>query len=116
MKPTAPVHRWQPAGKASRGCSSPQYSSTTTTRLIPNKPPRYLLTSIVDSGTSGRFLDKPWIIADIPRGLATCTIPAGPNGVPAAQTIQSGMVYVAYATFLGSGNNPHSDVWVKQLE
>ena len=79
----------------------------------PNKPPRYLRTTIVDSGTSGRFLDKPWIIADIPRGLATCTIPAGPNGVPAAQTIQSGMVYVAYATFLGSGNNPHSDVWVK---
>ena len=79
----------------------------------PNTPPRYLRTTIVDSGTSGRFLDKPWIIADIPRGLATCTIPAGPNGVPAAQTIQSGMVYIAYATFLGSGNNPHSDVWVK---
>ena len=79
----------------------------------PNKPPRYLRTTIVDSGTSGRFLDKPWIIADIPRGLATCTIPAGPNGVPAAQTIQTGMVYIAYATFLGSGNNPHSDVWVK---
>jgi HYR domain len=79
----------------------------------PNKPPRYLRTTIVDSGTSGRFLDKPWIIADIPRGLATCTIPAGPGGEPAAQTIQSGMVYIAYATFLGSGNNPHSDVWVK---
>jgi hypothetical protein len=79
----------------------------------PNTPPRYLRTSIVDSGTSGRFLDKPWLIADIPRGQATCTIPAGPNGVPAAQTIQTGMVYVAYATFLGSGNNPHSDVWVK---
>ena len=45
----------------------------------PNKPPRYLRTSIVDSGTSGRFLDKPWIIADIPRGLATCTIPGGPE-------------------------------------
>ena len=79
----------------------------------PNRPPRYLRTAIVDSGTSGRFLDKPWIIADIPRGLATCTIPAGPNGSPAAQTIQSGVVYVAYATFLGSGNNPHSDIWVR---
>jgi hypothetical protein len=79
----------------------------------PNKPPRYLRTTVVDSGTSGRFLDKPWIIADIPRGQASCTIPAGPNGVPAAQTIQTGMVYIAYATFLGSGNNPHSDVWVK---
>ena len=79
----------------------------------PNRPPRYLRTAVVDGGTSGRFLDKPWIIADIPRGLATCTIPAGPNGSPAAQTIETGMVYVAYATFLGSGNNPHSDVWVK---
>jgi hypothetical protein len=79
----------------------------------PNRPPRYLRTAIVDAGTSGRFLDKPWIIADIPRGLAACTIPAGPNGLPAAQTIQSGVVYVAYATFLGSGNNPHSDIWVR---
>ena len=79
----------------------------------PNAPPRYLRTNIVDSGTSGRFLDKPWIIADVPRGLATCTIPAGPGGQPAAQTIQSGVVYVAYATFLGSGNNPHSDIWIR---
>ena len=79
----------------------------------PNRPPRYLRTAIVDFGTSGRFLDKPWITADIPRGNATCTIPAGPNGSPAAQTIQTGVAYVAYATFLGSGNNPHSDIWVK---
>jgi len=79
----------------------------------PNKPPRYLRTTVVDSGTSGRFLDKPWLIADVPRGLATCTIPAGPNGTPAAQTIQTGVAYIAYATFLGSGNNPHSDIWVR---
>jgi HYR domain len=79
----------------------------------PNVPPRYLRTSVVDAGTSGRFLDKPWIIADVPRGLASCTIPAGPGGQPAAQTVQSGVVYVAYATFLGSGNNPHSDIWIR---
>jgi HYR domain len=79
----------------------------------PNTSPRYLRLSIVDNGTSGRFLDKPWIIGDKPRGSATCTIPAGPGGVPAAQTIQAGVVYVAWATFLGSGNNPHSDIWVK---
>ena len=79
----------------------------------PNTPPRFLRLSIVDNGTSGRFLDKPWHISDIPRGLATCTIPAGPGGNPAAQTIQAGVVYAAWATFLGSGNNPHSDVWVK---
>jgi hypothetical protein len=79
----------------------------------PNTPPRYLRTTIVDAGTSGRFLDKPWVIADRPRGLASCTIPAGPGGQPAAQTIPTGVVYVAYATFLGSGNNPHSDIWVR---
>src|SRR5688572_21319254 len=27
----------------------------------PNRPPRYLRTTVVDSGTSGRFLDKSWI-------------------------------------------------------
>jgi hypothetical protein len=37
----------------------------------PNTPPRYLRTTIVDAGTSGRFLDKPWVIADRPRGLAS---------------------------------------------
>ena len=79
----------------------------------PNVPPRFLRISIVDSGTSGRFLDKPWTIADVPRGNATCTIPAGPGGNPAAQNISAGVVYVAWATFLGSGNNPHSDIWVK---
>ena len=79
----------------------------------PNVPPRFLRISIVDSGTSGRFLDKPWEIADVPRGDANCTIPAGPGGNPAVQTISAGVVYVAWATFLGSGNNPHSDIWVK---
>ena len=78
-----------------------------------NTPPRYVRTSVVDAGTSGRFLDKPWVITDIPRGLASCTIPAGPGGQPAAQTMQTGVVYVAYATFLGSGNNPHSDIWIR---
>ena len=76
-------------------------------------PPRYINTSIVDSGTSGRFLDKPWITVDKPRGAGnSCTIPAGADA--RAQTIQSGTVYVAWATFLGSGNNPHSNVLVKK--
>ena len=79
----------------------------------PDVPPRYINTSIVDSGTSGRFLDKPWITVDKPRDPGnSCTIPAGPN--TPAQTIQSGTVYVAWATFLGSGNNPHSNVLVKK--
>jgi uncharacterized protein YjbI with pentapeptide repeats len=87
----------------------------------PNHGPRYLRTAIVDSGTNGQFLDKPWIAVDIPRGLASCTIAADPglDGAPGtpddipAQTIAAGMVYSAYSTFLGSGNNPHTDIWFR---
>ena len=77
----------------------------------PNHGPRYLRTTVVDNGTSGQFLDKPWIVADIPRGTATCTIPASAD-VP-AQTIAAGVLYAAYSTFLGSGNNPHTDIWIR---
>ncbi len=82
----------------------------------PDAQPRYLWTVAPEAGTSGKFLDKPWIAVDIPRGGAppVCTIPAGPGGVPAAQTIQAGTAYVAYAVFLGEGNNPHSEIWVKK--
>jgi hypothetical protein len=79
----------------------------------PDVAPRHVRTTIVDSGSSGRFLDKPWFAWDIRRsGSATCTIP-GSSGVP-SQTVPAGNLYVAYATFLGGGNNPHSDVWVKR--
>ena len=33
-------------------------------------PPRYIRTVTTDNGTSGQFLDKPWIAADIPRSGA----------------------------------------------
>ena len=41
-------------------------------------------TTIIDTGTSGQFSDKPWIATDIPR-------PGNPNGV----------VYIVYSIFLG---------------
>ncbi|RPJ80797.1 MAG: exo-alpha-sialidase, partial [Acidobacteria bacterium] len=70
-------------------------------------PMRYIRTVVVDRGTSGQFLDKPWIAVDIPRaGAGTCTIP-GAGGVP-DQVVPAGPVYVAYVNFPGSGNNPHS--------
>ena len=70
-------------------------------------PPRYIRTVLTDNGTSGQFLDKPWIAADIPRsGAGTCTIPAS-NGVP-AQVVPAGNVYAAYSVFTGSGNNANS--------
>ncbi|HKW02873.1 MAG TPA: HYR domain-containing protein [Vicinamibacterales bacterium] len=69
-------------------------------------PPRYIRTVITDNGTSGQFLDKPWVAADIPRGGGSCTIPAS-NGVP-AQVVPAGNVYIAYSVFTGSGNNQNS--------
>jgi hypothetical protein len=75
----------------------------------PGAPVRYLGTVVVDGGSSGQFLDKPWIATDIPRGkFGYCTIPA--SGGVAAQTVPAGNVYVAYSVFLGSGNNVHSKI------
>jgi hypothetical protein len=67
-------------------------------------PFQYIGVSLVDTGTSGQFLDKPWIAVDIPRPgrIATCKI----NG----QTISSGYVYVVYTQFNGSQNNPSSKI------
>ena len=67
-------------------------------------PISYIGATVVESGNSGQFLDKPWIAVDIPRPgrTATCKI----NG----QTISSGYVYVVYTQFNGSQNNPSSKI------
>lgn len=72
-------------------------------------PFRYLSTRLVQTGTSGQFLDKPWIAVDVPRpgttiGSATCTIDGA--------TFTSGHVYLVYSVFLGTkpANNPHSQI------
>src|SRR5262245_62429554 len=42
---------------------------------------KYISTVIVDTGTSGQFIDKPWIAVDVPRsGAAMCTF--SPFGTP----------------------------------
>ena len=66
----------------------------------------YLNANLIDNGTSGQFLDKPWIAVDVPRAgrTATCNI----NG----QVIQSGYVYVFYTQFTGSKVNPSSKIKV----
>ena len=80
----------------------------------PNKPGsdpiQYLSTSIVDNGTAGQFLDKPWIAADIPRaGAGTCTI----NG----KSFSAGNVYLTYSKFVGSDAKPSSQILlVKSLD
>lgn len=64
----------------------------------------YVGATLVDSGNSGQFLDKPWVVVDIPRAgrTATCTV----NG----QTFSSGYVYLVYTQFNGSQNNPASKI------
>lgn len=61
-------------------------------------PIKYLETTTIDVGTSGQFLDKPWVATDVPRaGAATCSL-AGPP----ALSFPAGNVYIAYAMFTGS--------------
>ena len=67
-------------------------------------PIQYLGTVPIDVGTAGQFLDKPWIIADVPRGGLTCTI----NG----RAVPAGPVYLVYTSFLGNDTNEPQD---KQL-
>ncbi|MEO7156656.1 MAG: hypothetical protein ABI039_03780, partial [Vicinamibacterales bacterium] len=66
-------------------------------------PIQYLGAQQIDLGTSGQFLDKPWIVADVPRNGATCTI----NG----KTLSAGPVYLVYTSFVGGApNNVHSKI------
>ena len=60
---------------------------------------KYISTTIVDTGTSGQFIDKPWIAVDIPRsGAATCTF--NPFGTP--QSFPAGNIYLVWSRFTGS--------------
>jgi hypothetical protein len=62
-------------------------------------PVRYQYTTVVDTGTSGQFLDKPWIAVDIPRsGAGTCTF----AGLTGSQTIKAGNLYLVWSRFTGS--------------
>jgi hypothetical protein len=71
---------------------------------VHGNPVQYLGVSLVDTGNTGQFLDKPWVAVDIPRPgrTATCKI----NG----QTISSGYAYIVYTLFNGSQNNPSSKI------
>jgi len=65
-------------------------------------PIQYVNAVVVDSGTSGQFLDKPWIAVDVPRGTATCTIQVPQGGTTLAQTVPAGNVYIVWSRFTGS--------------
>lgn len=79
------------------------HSNGSLTNLAPTDSIQYLGATIVDSGNSGQFLDKPWVATDIPRGTATCTVPfTKTDGTQGAQTIPAGKVYLAYTSFNGN--------------
>jgi hypothetical protein len=60
---------------------------------------KYVSTQIVDTGTSGQFIDKPWIAVDVPRaGAAVCTF--NPFGTP--QSFPAGNVYLVWSRFTGA--------------
>jgi hypothetical protein len=81
----------------------PTHTNGSLTTLAPTDPIQYLGTVVVDTGTSGQFLDKPWIATDIPRGNATCQVPfTKSDGTQGTQTIPAGMVYLTYSSFTGS--------------
>ena len=85
----------------------------------------YLNTSLVATATGGdgRFLDKPWMVVDIPRGnpAPTCRVETpGDRNVDAngnvtqepnvVQTIQTGTIYVVYTAFFGPADNRQSEI------
>ena len=68
---------------------------------------QYVGTSLINTGTSGQMIDKPWLAVDLPRaGASQCTI--------GTQTFPGGNVYISFSIFLGSGqgNNPHTAIMV----
>lgn len=73
---------------------------------------QYLNAAVIDSGTSGQFLDKPWLAVDMPRGSATCTISTTQDGKSITQTIPAGNVYIGYSSFVGGTNNSHTQILV----
>ncbi|MBZ5540581.1 MAG: Ig-like domain repeat protein [Acidobacteriia bacterium] len=65
-------------------------------------PIRYIGVVPIDTGTSGQFLDKPWIAVDVPRGTATCTVQVPQGGTTVTQKIPAGNIYVVWSRFTGS--------------
>lgn len=80
------------------------------TNLAPRDPVKYIDTRVIDAGSSTRFLDKPWVAVDIPRGHATCTINANEDGTNVTQRIPAGAIYVTYTAFTTIGTVQNSQI------
>ncbi len=73
---------------------------------------KYVNTSVIDSGNSGKFIDKPWLATDIPRAsarIATISVPKDGGGA-LTQSFPAGNVYITYSILLGSGDNIHTQI------
>jgi Tol biopolymer transport system component len=68
-------------------------------------PIRYLGTSIVDLGTPGQFVDKPYLAVDVPRPEDAM---AEIDGV----SRKVGKVYVAYTIIQGNAPNEHTKILI----
>ncbi len=82
----------------------------TLTNLAPRDTVKYVDTHIIDSGSPNRFLDKPWVAVDIPRGSATCTVKANEDGNIVTQKIPAGAIYVTYTAFTTINNVQNSQI------
>jgi len=87
-------------------------------RLVDNNnkergdPIEFIDVSIVDVGTKGQFLDKPWLAVDVPRNgfgpgstLATGTTSSTGSCTVNGQQVPAGNAYMLWAKFTGTGNN-----------
>ena len=70
---------------------------------------RFLGTSVVASGTKNQFIDKPYMVVDVPRpGAKMCSIPVA--GQIKQQLVAAGTIYISYVVFDGTTKFPHSRV------
>ena len=81
---------------------------------------RYLGASVIVKsvgGAGGVFLDKPWMVVDIPRDANTCSIttteidPLTHQSRQVTQQVPAGPVYVAYTAFTQDATGQRSDIY-----
>jgi len=77
-----------------------RFIDNNVTKLGDVDPIKYLDTTIIDTGTSGQFADKPWIAVDAPRS-GSGTVPIYAPDTP-VQNVARHNVYMAYSVFVGS--------------
>ena len=65
-------------------------------------PIAFINTKMIDQGTAGQFIDKPWLFVSPANNGLQCTV----NG----QTFPAQNIYLAYSVFVGNDNNIRSKI------